>query len=146
MSTEVCPIRIDGTYCGEPATHRVRAMCVHEHQLGGPCCETCVEDARRLFLAGQEICSPCRTGASPHTCLVTAEIVPLDGVGEPYECSVCHGTFTKTRSDEEAYAEKEAMWEPVPGDDEEPGIVCDGCFRQIEAWARAVVPEAFRKR
>ena len=50
MSTEVCPIRVAGTYCGEPATHRVQAMCVHEHQLGGPCCETCVHHARRLFL------------------------------------------------------------------------------------------------
>lgn len=146
MSTEVCPIRVDGTYCGAPAVFRVRAMCVHEHQLGGPCCETCVHHARRLFLDGTQGCIPCRDGEDPHTCLVVAEIVPLDGVGEPYECGVCHHTFTKTRSDEEAHAEQEAMWEPISGDDEEPGIVCDDCFQQVVAWAQAEVPEAFRKR
>lgn len=69
----------------------------------------------------------------------------MTGVGESYECSVCHGTFTKGRSDEEAHAEQASLWEPIPGD-EEPGIVCDGCFRDVVAWAEAEVPEAFRRK
>ena len=70
----------------------------------------------------------------------------MSGTGESYECFVCHGAFTKGRSDEEAHAEMEAVWQPIPGDDEEPGIVCDGCFGQVTAWAQAEMPEAFRKR
>lgn len=139
-----CPMRVSGAPCGDPAVFEVRAMCVHEHQLGGPCCQTCVHDARRLFIeGGPQGCRPCRTGDDPHICIVKVEIVPL---GESYECSVCHGTFTKTRSDEEAYAEMAGLWKPIPGDDEEPGIVCDGCFQQVVAWAEAEIPEAFRRK
>jgi hypothetical protein len=140
MSPEVCPIRVDGTYCGEVAAFRVVAMCVHEHQLGGPCCVTCVQDARRLFLAGQQQCAACRTGERPHVCPVSVEIVPLASGGEEYTCAVCHGTFTKECSDEEAAAEMEATWQPLPGDDD-PGIVCDDCFRQVMAWAQSEAPE-----
>lgn len=45
----------------------------------------------------------------------------MSGLGEAYECWVCHGTFTKTRSDEEAAAEMKATWQPADGDDD-PGI------------------------
>ena len=145
MSTVVCPVRVDGTYCGAPAAFRVIAMCIHEHQLGGPCCATCVHDARRLFLGEQQACLTCRDGEHPHVCPVNVEIVSLTGIGEQFECSLCHGTFTKTRSDEEAYAQMADLWKPIPGDDEEPGIVCEGCFQEVVAWAEAEVPEAFRR-
>lgn len=74
MATETCPIRVDGTYCGEPAAFRVVAMCVHEHQLGAPACVTCVEDARRLFLSEPQACIYCRESAQPHTCVVDVKI------------------------------------------------------------------------
>lgn len=70
----------------------------------------------------------------------------MTGIGESYECAVCHGTFTKGWSDEEARAEQADLWNPIPGDDEEPGIVCDSCFQQVVAWAQVEVPEAFRRR
>ena len=143
MSTEVCPIRVDGTYCGEPAAFRVIGMCVHEHRLGGPCCVSCVEAARRLFLDGQQGCIPCRDGEHSHTCLVQVEIVP---VGVTYECSACHGAFTSEWSEEEARAEQEALWEPVPGDDEDSVIVCDDCFQRVVARAQVEAPEVFRRR
>ncbi len=53
-------------------------------------------------------------------------------IGETYECDVCHGTFTKVRSDAEAVAEMHATWKETS----DPGIVCDDCFRAIVAWAR----------
>lgn len=70
----------------------------------------------------------------------------MTGIGESFECWVCHRTFTKGRSDEEALAEQASLWEPIPGDDEEPGIVCDPCFQQVVAWAEVEIPEAFRRK
>lgn len=67
----------------------------------------------------------------------------MNGTGEPYECAICHGTFTKTRSDEAARGEMEATWQPLPGDDD-PGIVCGGCFRRVLAWAQTEAPEVLR--
>jgi hypothetical protein len=67
----------------------------------------------------------------------------VSGVGETYECQVCHGTFAKTRSDEEALAEMRETWRPTPGDDD-PGIVCDDCFQRVMAWARSQAPETLR--
>jgi hypothetical protein len=65
----------------------------------------------------------------------------VTGIGEPYRCWVCGGTFTKTCSDEEAKAEQAGIWQPQPGDD---GIVCDDCFQQVMAWAAAEHPEYLR--
>ena len=62
----------------------------------------------------------------------------MSGVGEPYECAVCHETFVKTITDEEALAEQAAIWQPRPG---ESSLVCDGCFRQVLAWAATEHPE-----
>ncbi len=65
----------------------------------------------------------------------------MSGIGEPYQCEICGGTWTRTISDEEARAEQAATWEPRPGDD---GIVCDDCFPRLIAWARAEHPEYLR--
>ena len=67
----------------------------------------------------------------------------MTGTGESYECAVCHGTFTKTRSDEEALAEMRETWTPCPGDDD-PGLVCDGCFDRVMGWAERDAPELLR--
>jgi hypothetical protein len=68
----------------------------------------------------------------------------MSGIGEPYECAVCHGTFTKTRSDEEALAEMRETWQPASGDDD-PGVVCDDCFTLVMAWAQLDAPEVLRR-
>lgn len=65
----------------------------------------------------------------------------MSGIGERYECYVCHGTFTKARADEEAAAEMADLWTVT----EDPQIVCDGCFQQVMAWAQAEAPEALRR-
>jgi hypothetical protein len=67
----------------------------------------------------------------------------MSGTGEPYECAVCHGTFVKTRSDEEALVEMCETWQPTGGDDD-PGVVCDDCFTQVMAWAQLDAPEVLR--
>lgn len=79
-----------------------------------------------------------------HTCPVSVEIVPLTGTGEPFECAVCHDTFIKERSDQEARAEMEGTWQPLPGDDD-PGTVCNPCFQEVMAWARSQAPEVLRE-
>lgn len=65
----------------------------------------------------------------------------MTGIGERYECAVCHGVFTKTWSDEEALAEAFSLF---PADDiateNDRGIVCDDCFRKVMACARANTP------
>jgi hypothetical protein len=65
----------------------------------------------------------------------------VSGEGEQYECAICHGTFTKTWSDEEARAELETTWQPQPGPVD---IVCDDCFQQVMSWARTEMPGALR--
>ncbi len=51
-----------------------------------------------------------------------------EGLGMPdtYDCALCGGTFNKGRSDEEAMAEKAALFPGVPA--EECDLVCDDCF------------------
>ena len=67
----------------------------------------------------------------------------MSGEGELYVCVLCGGEFEKTRSDEEADAERRATWvEPHDGD--EPGTVCDDCFKAVMAWAQAEHPEYLR--
>lgn len=68
----------------------------------------------------------------------------MTGAGESYECAVCHGRFGKTRSDEEAEAERRATW-AEPYEDDEGGTVCDDCFQRIMAWAEAEHPEYLRR-
>ena len=63
----------------------------------------------------------------------------MSGIGEPYTCENCGGTFKKGWSDEEAMAEPEALFPPQ--DLEETGIVCDDCFHMIMAWAAVNMPE-----
>lgn len=45
---------------------------------------------------------------------------------DTYECCLCHGTFTKGWTDDEAMAELETKYPGMPL--EECGIVCDDCF------------------
>jgi hypothetical protein len=66
----------------------------------------------------------------------------MGGTGEPYECAVCHGTFTKSRSDEEALAEMESTWRP--DGDGELATVCDDCFQRVMAWAESDAPGTLR--
>jgi hypothetical protein len=68
----------------------------------------------------------------------------MSGIGEKYECEICHGVFTKIRSDEEAAAEMRETWVPTSGDDD-PGVVCDDCFQEVLAWATQDAPEVLRE-
>ena len=61
-------------------------------------------------------------------------------IGDEYECAVCHGIFRATIDDEEARAEKEKIWQPVPGPVEEE-VICDICFQEVMRWAREYHPE-----
>ena len=70
----------------------------------------------------------------------------MSGIGEPYICEHCGGSFVKTRSDEEAIAEARAI---RPGDHierpEDRATICDACYREFEAWARVNAPELFAR-
>lgn len=57
-------------------------------------------------------------------------------VGDPYICEHCGGEFTKTITDEEAAAETLADFGHVPAP-EEAATICDGCYQEFIAWARA---------
>lgn len=67
----------------------------------------------------------------------------MSGIGEPYTCDHCGGSFEKVRSDEEAMAEAESLWTPETMADDQ-AIICDPCFREFIAWASVNVPEALR--
>jgi hypothetical protein len=69
---------------------------------------------------------------------------PDGRAGEPYRCEVCHGVFTRPRSDEEAEIERRATW-VEPYDTDDPAFVCDDCFAQVMAWAQLDAPELLRK-
>lgn len=65
----------------------------------------------------------------------------MSGEGESFTCANCKKTCVKGRSDEEALAEARSLF---PAGDllaEEPGIVCDPCFRMIMEWATVNAPE-----
>jgi hypothetical protein len=68
----------------------------------------------------------------------------VSGPGESYECAVCHGTFTRTRSDEEALAERRATWTEPFGDDE-CAFVCEDCFQRLIARVQREAPELLRR-
>lgn len=65
----------------------------------------------------------------------------MSGTGESYTCARCGGEFVKTRSDEEAEAERQALWTPEANADPQTTI-CDDCFQEFVAWARVNAPEA----
>ena len=50
-------------------------------------------------------------------------------MSDEYTCYLCKETFEKGVSDEEAMAEKDALWPDVPVDDCE--LVCDDCFKMM---------------
>lgn len=67
----------------------------------------------------------------------------MSGLGEPFECAVCHGHFTKGWTDEEAW--DEALDTMPPGDLAEGfGETCDDCYRQAMAFIREHHPELLR--
>ena len=71
----------------------------------------------------------------------------MSGVGQPYVCGNCGGTFEKTCSDEEALAEARSTWKPGSDGDIDQGeqvTVCDDCWRQIMEWAKSCAPETLR--
>lgn len=57
------------------------------------------------------------------------------GEGE-FRCERCGGVFPKAWTDEEAAAEAKAVWGAVPAP-EEAATICDDCYREFLAWARA---------
>ena len=60
--------------------------------------------------------------------------------GDEYECAVCNGVFIATRGDEEARAEKQKIWQPVPGPISEE-VICENCFQEVLKWAQEYHPE-----
>jgi len=64
----------------------------------------------------------------------------VSGIGESYECAVCHGMFVKGRDDEDAMAEMEALFRETSG----PQAVCDTCWIQVMAWAQLDAPETLK--
>jgi hypothetical protein len=65
----------------------------------------------------------------------------MTGTGDRYICERCGGRFVKTRSDEEAEAERRSLWTPEANADPQ-AIICDDCFREFVAWAKVNAPEA----
>jgi hypothetical protein len=55
----------------------------------------------------------------------------MSGIGETYECGICHGAFTKGFSDEEAEAEARTVFSPAELADTE--IVCADCWGPFAA-------------
>ncbi len=53
---------------------------------------------------------------------------------EEYECALCHGTFEKDWTDEEALAEYEATFTEEERQDVRE-VVCDDCYKKIMKWA-----------
>lgn len=52
-----------------------------------------------------------------------------------YTCELCHETFERTRSDEDALAESRKLFGEV--EMSELAIVCDDCFKKLEPmWLR----------
>jgi hypothetical protein len=52
-----------------------------------------------------------------------------DTPSNTYTCALCGGTFEKGLTDEEALAEKDALFPGVPLEDCD--IVCDDCFHMM---------------
>jgi hypothetical protein len=59
---------------------------------------------------------------------------------DTFECYVCHGTFEKPRTDEEALAEAEATWVKM----DKPVPVCVDCAAGIFAYAQLDRPDLLR--
>jgi len=55
-------------------------------------------------------------------------------MSDTYTCAGCGGVFLKVWSDEEAKAEKDAIWPDVPVS--ECAVLCDGCWREKISKAR----------
>ena len=64
----------------------------------------------------------------------------MSGIGEPFTCGRCRGTFGKGRSDEEALAEARSTWTPEAAAGE-PVILCDPCYQEFMEWARVNIQE-----
>lgn len=70
----------------------------------------------------------------------------MSGVGEPYTCGRCGGSFTKTWSDEEAMDEARSLFPAERIErEEDQAVVCDPCFREIMEWAKVNAPELLRQ-
>lgn len=53
-------------------------------------------------------------------------------MADDFTCSLCKGTFKKSRSDEEALAEKEKEWGSIPI--EECDTLCSDCYQLFINW------------
>lgn len=62
---------------------------------------------------------------------------------DTFTCACCGGQFTKARTDADAMDEALDLY---PATDLADGVdvVCDDCFNDMNAWARANAPELFR--
>jgi hypothetical protein len=56
-----------------------------------------------------------------------------------FTCSRCHGTWGKSRSDEEAAIEHEVMFGRRP--DPDAGILCGDCWDEFLDWLGRLPPE-----
>jgi hypothetical protein len=56
--------------------------------------------------------------------------------GGDFTCEVCGNTYTKARSDEEAFAECEANFGVTPAKSD-CGIVCEECYQKFMEWRRS---------
>lgn len=65
----------------------------------------------------------------------------MSGEGESFTCANCGKRCVKGRSDEEAMAEARSLYRADTLLAEEPGIVCDPCFKMITEWAKVNAPE-----
>lgn len=63
--------------------------------------------------------------------------------GDTCECAVCHDVFESGWDDEDALAGMQETWQPAEGDDD-PGVVCDDCYREFFGWAETKAPEVLR--
>ena len=68
----------------------------------------------------------------------------MTGLGESYTCERCGETFTKGWSDEEAAAEARDLF-PAAHLAVSQATVCDGCYREIMAWAETSAPGLLRE-
>jgi predicted RNA-binding Zn-ribbon protein involved in translation (DUF1610 family) len=68
----------------------------------------------------------------------------VTGLGESYTCERCGETFTKGWSDEEAAAEARDLF-PAAHLAVSQATVCDGCYREIMAWAETSAPGLLRE-
>jgi len=55
---------------------------------------------------------------------------------DTFTCALCHETFDKAWSDEEALAESHDLWPQEHIDGVDMDVVCDDCHHGVLAWVQ----------